>query len=114
MNKRNLPTWEELKQYKIVKKRTIDGIEREVVSKATLFRIVVKISRVEGMESLPKMWKDYVTEGQYAEYYQRYLKRHKSQNHPIREYQVFSLIIDEGLSDYTRTCLYDEGEDEDN
>ena len=114
MNKRNLPSWEELKQYKIVKKRTIGGIEREVVSKATLSRIVVKMSSVEQMESLPVMWKEYVTEGQYTEYYQHYLSRHKSHNRPIHEERVFSLIIDEGLSDYAKTCLYDEGEDEDN
>lgn len=114
MNKRNLPSWEELKQYKIVKKRTIDGIEREVVSKTTLFRIVVKISKVERMESLPARWKEYVTEGQYNEYYQRYLAQHKRQNRPIHEHQIFSLIIEEGLSEYAKTCLFDEGEDEDN
>ena len=114
MSKRNLPSWEELKQYKIVKKRTVDGIEREVVSKSTLFRIVVKMSSVEQMESLPALWKEYVTEAQYNEYYQRYLSRHKRQGRPIHEHQVFSLIIEEGLSEYAKTCLYDEGEDEDN
>ena len=111
LNPRNLPSWDELKQYKIVKRRTIDGIEREVVSKVTIFRIVVKMSSVEKMESLPAIWKEYVTEAQYNEYYQRYLARHKRQSRP---HQLYSLIIEEGLSEYAKTCLFDEGEDEDN
>lgn len=112
---RNLPSWEELKHYKVVHKKTIDGIEQEVVDKTLVFRLVVQASNTERVESLPHLWKADVTKKQYVEYYQRYLNRRKPQSSIKEQRQYSFLIISDGdLSQATKQLLFDESGEEDN
>lgn len=115
LNPRNLPSWEELKSYKVVHKQTIDGIEQEVVDKALVFRLVVQANRTERVERLPERWGKEITKQQYEAYYQRYLNRRKPQ-YPINEQRGFSLMIigDGDLSQSAKKLLFDESGEEDN
>lgn len=115
LNPRNLPSWAELKSYKVVRTKTIDGIEHEVVDKALVFRLVVHANKTEPVESLPALWKSDVTKQQYEAYYQRYINRRRP-HYPISEQRGFSLLIisDGDLSQSAKQLLFDESGEEDN